>query len=110
MVSSSGTPIWHFAPCTGLECSAPGARSRFVRGYLGSLGDVTSSEGDHLETEQKYDADAEFVLPNLGSLPELSRQRARGSETDLPERHLLRHRGLRPSQAQGHAAAPSGRR
>ena len=27
--------------------------------------------GDHLETEQKYDADADFVLPKLGSLPEL---------------------------------------
>jgi inorganic triphosphatase YgiF len=32
---------------------------------------VTSSKGDHLETEQKYDADAGFVLPQLGSLPEL---------------------------------------
>jgi inorganic triphosphatase YgiF len=31
--------------------------------------------GDHLETEQKYDADAEFVLPNLGSLPELGGRR-----------------------------------
>jgi inorganic triphosphatase YgiF len=27
---------------------------------------VTSSQGDHLETEQKYDADAGFVLPRLG--------------------------------------------
>ena len=36
---------------------------------------MTSSEGDHLETEQKYDADAEFVLPNLGSLPELGGRR-----------------------------------
>jgi len=27
---------------------------------------VTSSRGDHLETEQKYDADADFVLPDLG--------------------------------------------
>jgi len=27
---------------------------------------VTSSRGDHLETEQKYDADAGFVLPDLG--------------------------------------------
>jgi inorganic triphosphatase YgiF len=32
---------------------------------------VTSSKGDHLETEQKYDADADFVLPKLGSLPDL---------------------------------------
>ena len=31
--------------------------------------------GDHLETEQKFDADAEFVLPNLGSLPELGGRR-----------------------------------
>ena len=42
---------------------------------MSSLGDVTSSTGDHLETEQKYDADAEFVLPNLGSLPELGGRR-----------------------------------
>jgi len=27
---------------------------------------VTSSSGDHLETEQKYDADTDFVLPDLG--------------------------------------------
>jgi len=27
--------------------------------------------GDHLETEQKYDAEADFVLPKLGSLHEL---------------------------------------
>ena len=32
---------------------------------------MTSSKGDHLETEQKYDADADFVLPKLGSLPDL---------------------------------------
>jgi inorganic triphosphatase YgiF len=37
---------------------------------------VTSNTGDHLETEQKYDADAGFVLPNLGSLPELGGRRA----------------------------------
>jgi len=36
---------------------------------------VTSSKGDHLETEQKYDADADFVLPKLGSLPELGGKR-----------------------------------
>ena len=42
---------------------------------MSSLGDVTSSTGDHLETEQKYDADAEFVLPNLASLPELGGRR-----------------------------------
>jgi len=37
---------------------------------------VTSSNGDYLETEQKYDADAHFVLPKLGSLPELGGRRA----------------------------------
>ena len=37
---------------------------------------MTSSKGDHLETEQKYDADADFVLPKLGSLPELGGRRA----------------------------------
>jgi len=36
---------------------------------------VTSSKGDHLETEQKYDADADFVLPKLGSLPDLGGKR-----------------------------------
>jgi inorganic triphosphatase YgiF len=36
---------------------------------------VTSSTGDHLETEQKYDADADFVLPKLGGLPELAGRR-----------------------------------
>ncbi len=33
---------------------------------------MTSSHGDHLETEQKYDADGDFVLPQLGALPGLS--------------------------------------
>jgi len=36
---------------------------------------VTISKGDHLETEQKYDADAGFVLPKLGHLPELGGRR-----------------------------------
>jgi two-component system OmpR family response regulator len=36
---------------------------------------VTSSHGDHLETEQKYDADGEFALPQLGALPGLSGRR-----------------------------------
>ena len=36
---------------------------------------MTSSKGDHLETEQKYDADADFVLPELGSLPDLGGRR-----------------------------------
>jgi inorganic triphosphatase YgiF len=29
---------------------------------------VTNSPSEHLETEQKYDADADFVLPDLGGL------------------------------------------
>lgn len=37
---------------------------------------MTSSTGDHLETEQKYDADADFVLPKLGGLPDLGGRRA----------------------------------
>ena len=36
---------------------------------------MSSSKGDHLETEQKYDADADFVLPKLGSLPDLGGKR-----------------------------------
>jgi inorganic triphosphatase YgiF len=39
---------------------------------------VTSSTGDHLETEQKYDAGAGFVLPQLGGLPELGGRRPAG--------------------------------
>lgn len=37
---------------------------------------MTSSKGDHLETEQKYDAGTDFVLPKLDSLPELGGGRA----------------------------------
>lgn len=37
---------------------------------------MTSSKGDHLETEQKYDADADFALPKLGGRPELGGRRA----------------------------------
>ena len=36
---------------------------------------MTISKGDHLETEQKYDADADFALPKLGGLPELGGRR-----------------------------------
>ncbi len=36
---------------------------------------MTSSHGDHLETEQKYDADGDFALPQLGGLPGLSGRR-----------------------------------
>ena len=34
-----------------------------------------TNTGDHLETEQKYDASADFVLPKLGLLPELGGRR-----------------------------------
>jgi inorganic triphosphatase YgiF len=44
---------------------------------------VTNSYGDHLETEQKYDAGADFALPELGSLPGLSGRRPQG------KRHYL---------------------
>jgi inorganic triphosphatase YgiF len=37
---------------------------------------------DHLETEQKYDADADFVLPGLGALPG-------GAATAAPKRYQL---------------------
>jgi inorganic triphosphatase YgiF len=45
---------------------------------------VTTSKGDHLETEQKYDADADFVLPRLGGLPELG-----GRRVADPKRYYL---------------------
>jgi len=45
---------------------------------------VTTSKGDHLEIEQKYDADADFVLPRLGSLPELG-----GRRVADPKRYYL---------------------
>jgi inorganic triphosphatase YgiF len=36
---------------------------------------VTSSHGDHLETEQKYDAAGDFAVPELAGLPGLSGRR-----------------------------------
>ena len=45
---------------------------------------MTTSKGDHLEIEQKYDADADFVLPRLGSLPELG-----GRRVADPKRYYL---------------------
>lgn len=61
---------------------------------------MTSSKGDHLETEQKYDADADFVLPELGSLPDLGGQRATGPRRiylsatyfDTEDQRLIRHK------------------
>jgi inorganic triphosphatase YgiF len=45
---------------------------------------VTSSNGDHLETEQKYDAGTDFVLPGLGGLAGLS-----GRRVTEPKRYYL---------------------
>jgi inorganic triphosphatase YgiF len=61
---------------------------------------VTSSKGDHLETEQKYDADADFVLPKLGSLPDLGGGRATeprriylsATYFDTEDQRLIRHK------------------
>jgi inorganic triphosphatase YgiF len=61
---------------------------------------VTSSKGDHLETEQKYDADPGFVLPTLGSLPELGDRRAAeprriylsATYFDTEDQRLIRHK------------------
>jgi hypothetical protein len=61
---------------------------------------VTNSKGDHLETEQKYDADADFVLPELGSLPDLGGRRATeprriylsATYFDTEDQRLIRHK------------------
>jgi len=61
---------------------------------------VTSSKSDHLETEQKYDADADFVLPRLGGLPELGGRRAADPKRvylsatyfDTEDLHLNQHK------------------
>jgi inorganic triphosphatase YgiF len=59
-----------------------------------------TSKGDHLETERKYDADADFVLPKLGSLPELGGRRATeprriflsATYFDTEDQRLIRHK------------------
>jgi inorganic triphosphatase YgiF len=43
---------------------------------------VTNSPDEHLETEQKYDADADFVLPDLGGL-------AGSARVTWPRRYFL---------------------
>ena len=61
---------------------------------------MTTSKGDHLETEQKYDADADFVLPKLGSLPDLGGRRAadpkriylRATYFDTEDLALIQHK------------------
>ncbi len=49
--------------------------------------------GDHLETEQKYDADADFVLPELGGRRSAEPKRIYLSATyfDTDELDLIRH-------------------
>ena len=49
--------------------------------------------GDHLETEQKYDADADFVLPELGGRRPAEPKRIYLSATyfDTDELDLIRH-------------------
>jgi inorganic triphosphatase YgiF len=49
--------------------------------------------GDHLETEQKYDADADFVLPELGGRRPAEPKRIYLSATyfDTEELDLIRH-------------------
>ena len=61
---------------------------------------MTSRKSDHLETEQKYDADADFVLPRLDGLPELGGRRAAGPKRvylsatyfDTEDLHLIQHK------------------
>jgi inorganic triphosphatase YgiF len=50
--------------------------------------------GDHLETEQKYDADADFVLPELGGRRSAGRKRIYLSATyfDTDDLDLIRHK------------------
>jgi inorganic triphosphatase YgiF len=59
---------------------------------------VTDNTGDHLETEQKYDADAGFVMPDLSGLEgrtkAMGRKRYYLSATyyDTDELDLIKHR------------------
>ncbi len=57
---------------------------------------MTSSKGDHLETEQKYDAAADFVLPKLGkSVPKriyLSATYFDTEDLDLIHHHITLRR------------------
>jgi len=54
---------------------------------------VTDTTGKHLETEQKYDADADFVLPELGGRRSAEPKRIYLSATyfDTDELDLIRH-------------------
>jgi len=54
---------------------------------------VTSSKGDHLETEQKYDAGTDFVLPELGGRRAADPKRIFLSATyfDTEDLDLIKH-------------------
>ena len=68
---------------------------------------MTDSTGEHLETEQKYDATAGFILPDLNGLA--GRARAKGLQRfylsatyyDTDELDLIKNRItlLRPTRA-----------
>jgi inorganic triphosphatase YgiF len=55
---------------------------------------VTDAHGDHLETEQKYDADADFALPELGGRRTAAPKRIYLSATYFDTDHLdlIRHK------------------
>lgn len=61
---------------------------------------MSTSQGDHLETEQKYDADADFVLPKLSGRPELGGRRVAeprkyflsATYFDTDDLRLIKHR------------------
>ena len=98
------------APSTARRGPADRAVRDAVRGLPHvSLRYVTSSKGDHLETEQKYDADADFVLPKLGSLPDLGGKRLADPKRIYLSATYFDTEDLAPHPAQGHAA-PARRR
>ena len=53
---------------------------------------MTSSTGDHLETEQKYDADADFVLPEAVRGSERKRIHLTATYFDTDDLDLIRHK------------------
>ena len=75
-------------PATHCELSGPPPGSWCTTRSLGSV------TGDHLETEQKYDADADFVLPELGGRRPAAPKRFYLSATyyDTDDLDLIRHK------------------
>lgn len=61
---------------------------------------MTTSKGDHVETEQKYDAGPDFVLPRLSGVPELGGRRVAEQKKyflsatyfDTDDLRLIQHR------------------